>query len=133
MVLLIASRLEAPSDVFSKYYDGGNPQGQVDTKSSVPQLAEEGRFYDCSRFPKGSVKADNHCLQGVFGQLGKDFIRPKEESHIPKQVRETVPGLPVRRQLQDDTDLCSDLICVLVNYKSRSLYSSRRVGYRVVV
>ena len=28
-----------PSDVFSKYYDGGNPQGQFDTKSSVPQLA----------------------------------------------------------------------------------------------
>ena len=65
--------------------------------------------------------------------LGEDFIRPKEESHIPKQMRETVSGLPIRRQLQDDRDLCSDLTCVLVNYKSRSLYSSRRVSYRVVV
>ena len=65
--------------------------------------------------------------------LEKDFIRPRGDSHIPKQVRKTVPGLPIRRQLQDDRDLCLGLIFVLVNYKSRSLYSSRRVNYRVMV
>lgn len=85
----------------------------------MPQLAEEGRFYDCSRFPKGSVRQTITVCRESSASSGKTLSDLKKRViHQSRRGKECL-ALPSEDSYKM-TGICAQTfvcVCVLVNYK----------------